>query len=429
MKKRRFKSLFFFGVLEYRCGLSKSIKSLGDPIENTCINQELNKNTLNGSDSYQNNDPRHDHYMYNTKYSRNSSKNHGNKRLSTYLHYKIRIETPFFTGSENNHATYIEKFSDICGKNSNERQSFSTKTNTDGSDLTIRESYNDLDVTQKYRHLWIQCENCNGLNFNKFSKSKSKINICEHCGRHFNMSSSNRIELLIDPNTWEPVAENIVSLDPSEFNSEEVPYNYKDHIYYFQRKTGLTEVVQTGIGKLNGVSAVALGVMDFNFMGGSLGSTVGEKIRCLIESATHQFVPLILVCSSGGARIQEGSFSLIQMAKIASALYDYQSNKKVLYVAILTSPTTGGVTASFGMLGDILIAEPASYIAFAGKRVIEETLNKSVSEGSQLAEILFQKGLLDPIVPRNLLKVVLSELFHIQALYLFCLNENSSRNV
>jgi acetyl-CoA carboxylase carboxyl transferase subunit beta len=132
----------------------------------------------------------------------------------------------------------------------------------------------------------------------------------------------------------------------------------------------------------------------------------------LIEYATNQFLPLILVCASGGARMQEGSLSLMQMAKISSALYDYQSNKKLFYVSILTSPTTGGVTASFGMLGDIIIAEPDAYIAFAGKRVIEQTLNIEVPEGSQTAEYLFDKGLFDLIVPRNLLKGVLSELLN-----------------
>jgi len=152
-------------------------------------------------------------------------------------------------------------------------------------------------------------------------------------------------------------------------------------------------------------------------MGGSMGSVVGEKITRLAEYATNKLLPLILVCASGGARMQEGSLSLMQMAKISSALYDYQSNKKLFYVAVLTSPTTGGVTASFGMLGDIIIAEPNAYIAFAGKRVIEQTLNKTVPEDSQVAEYLFHKGLFDLIVPRNLLKDVLSELFRLHAFF------------
>jgi acetyl-CoA carboxylase carboxyl transferase beta subunit len=280
------------------------------------------------------------------------------------------------------------------------------------------ESSNDIDGTQKYRHLWVQCENCYGLNYKKFFKSK--MNICEQCGYHLKMSSLDRIELLIDPGTWHPMDEEMVSLDPIEFHSEEEPY--KDRIDSYQRKTGLTEAVQTGIGQLNGIP-VAVGVMDFQFMGGSMGSVVGEKITRLIEYATNKFLPLIIVCASGGARMQEGSLSLMQMAKISSALYDYQSNKKLFYVSILTSPTTGGVTASFGMLGDIIIAEPNAYIAFAGKRVIEQTLNKTVPEGSQAAEYLFHKGLFDLIVPRNLLKGVLSELFQLHAFFPF--NKNS----
>nr|YP_010964161.1 acetyl-CoA carboxylase carboxyltransferase beta subunit [Astragalus psilosepalus]WNM88739.1 acetyl-CoA carboxylase carboxyltransferase beta subunit [Astragalus psilosepalus] len=278
----------------------------------------------------------------------------------------------------------------IFGKVSNSGESESTSTNP----------------MEKYRHLWVGCESCYGVNYKKFFKSK--MNICEHCGFHLKMSSSDRIELLIDPDTWNPMDEYMVSVDPIEFHSEEDPY--KNRLDSYQKKTGLMEAVQTGTGQLNGIP-LAIGIMEFQFMGGSMGSVVGEKITRLIEYATNERLPLILVCASGGARMQEGSLSLMQMAKISSALYDYQINQKLFYVPILTSPTTGGVTASFGMLGDIIIAEPNAYIAFAGKRVIEQTLNKEVPEGSQSAELLFEKGLIDSIVPRNLLKEVLTELF------------------
>nr|YP_008814865.1 acetyl-CoA carboxylase carboxyltransferase beta subunit [Aralia undulata]AGG38965.1 acetyl-CoA carboxylase carboxyltransferase beta subunit [Aralia undulata] len=354
-------------------------------------------------------DPHSDHYMYDTQYSWNININ---SCIDNYLQSQIFIETYIVSGSDNYSNSYI--YSSICG----EIEGSGIRTSTDGSDLTIRESSNDLDVTQKYRHLWVQCENCYGLNYKKFFKSK--MNLCEQCGYHLKMSSSDRIELLIDPGTWDPMDEDMVSLDPIEFHSEEEPY--KDRVDSYQRKTGLTEAIQTGIGQLNSIP-VAIGVMDFQFMGGSMGSVVGEKITRLIEYATKKFLPLIIVCASGGARMQEGSLSLMQMAKISSALYDYQSNKKLFYVPILTSPTTGGVTASFGMLGDIIIAEPNAYIAFAGKRVIEQTLNKTVPEGSQAAEYLFQKGLFDLIVPRNPLKSVLSELFQLHAF--FPLNQNS----
>nr|YP_010242576.1 AccD [Impatiens guizhouensis]QTJ25708.1 AccD [Impatiens guizhouensis] len=356
-------------------------------------------------------DPDYDRYMYDTQYSWN---NHINNCIDSYLHSQICIDTYIVSGSHNYSDSYI--YSSICGEifniNSSENERSSIRTSTNGSDLTRKENSNDLNLTQKYTHLWVQCENCYGLNYKKFFKSK--INICEECGYHLKMSSSDRIELLIDPGTWDPMDEDMVSLDPIEFHSEEEPY--KDRIDFYQKKTGLTEAVQTGIGQLNGIP-IAIGVMDFEFMGGSMGSVVGEKITRLIEYATKKALPLIIVCASGGARMQEGSLSLMQMAKISSALYDYQSNKKLFYVSILTSPTTGGVTASFAMLGDIIIAEPNAYIAFAGKRVIEETLNKTVPEGSQAAEYLFQKGLFDLIVPRNLLKSVLSELFELHAFF------------
>nr|YP_010926873.1 acetyl-CoA carboxylase carboxyltransferase beta subunit [Melocactus glaucescens]YP_010926892.1 acetyl-CoA carboxylase carboxyltransferase beta subunit [Melocactus glaucescens]WKK45478.1 acetyl-CoA carboxylase carboxyltransferase beta subunit [Melocactus glaucescens]WKK45497.1 acetyl-CoA carboxylase carboxyltransferase beta subunit [Melocactus glaucescens] len=189
---------------------------------------------------------------------------------------------------------------------------------------------------------------------------------------------------------------------------------YKDRIDSYQVDTGLTEAVQTGTGELNGIP-VAMGVMDFQFMGGSMGSAVGEKITRLIEYATKNSLPLILVCASGGARMQEGILSLMQMAKISAALHKYQTNEELLYISILTSPTTGGVTASFGMLGDINISEPNADIGFAGKRVMEQTLNQTVPEDLQKAENFFQKGLLDLIVPRDHLKNLISELLKFHA--------------
>nr|YP_010457624.1 acetyl-CoA carboxylase carboxyltransferase beta subunit [Glyptopetalum fengii]UUA68815.1 acetyl-CoA carboxylase carboxyltransferase beta subunit [Glyptopetalum fengii] len=390
-------------------------------LESSFYSYRISSYLNNGSDSE---DP--PTLVYNTKHSWN---NHINSCIDTYLRFRSPIGSDIYIlrGGGNYSESYI--YNSICryDENNSENESSSLRPITNDIDLTIRESSNDLDVressndldvTQKYRHLWVQCENCYGLNYKKFFKSK--MNICEQCGSHLKMSSSDRIELSIDPGTWNPMDEDMVSVDPIEFHSEEEPY--KDRIDSYQRKTGLTEAVQTGTGQLNGIP-VAIGVMDFMFMGGSMGSVVGEKITRLIEYATNQFLPLILVCASGGARMQEGSLSLMQMAKISSALFDYQSNKKLFYVSILTSPTTGGVTASFGMLGDIIIAEPNAYIAFAGKRVIEQTLNKTVPEGSQAAEYLFHKGLFDPIIPRNLLKGVLSELFQFHAF--FPLNQNS----
>nr|YP_010608459.1 acetyl-CoA carboxylase beta subunit [Sabia limoniacea]WAN89199.1 acetyl-CoA carboxylase beta subunit [Sabia limoniacea] len=377
------------------------------------LSSYLNSNYMNNGSKSDNH--YYDRYMYDTQYSWT---NHINSCIDSYLCSEISIDSYISNGIDNYSDSYI--YSYICSESLNSSNSGSSglKTSTNSSDFNIRVRYNDLEINKKYRILWIQCENCYGLNYKKFFRSK--MHICEQCGYHLKMSSSDRIDLSIDPGTWDPMDENMVSMDPIEFHSEEEPY--KDRIDFYQRNTGLTEAVQTGIGQLNGIP-IAIGVMDFQFMGGSMGSVVGEKITRLVEYATHRSLPVIIVCASGGARMQEGSLSLMQMAKISSASYNYQSNKKLFYVSILTSPTTGGVTASFGMLGDIIIAEPNAYIAFAGKRVIEQTLNKTVPDGSQAAEYSFHKGLFDPIVPRNLLKGVLSELFQLHGFV--PLNQNS----
>nr|YP_009562487.1 acetyl-CoA carboxylase carboxyl transferase beta [Alniphyllum pterospermum]QAV57929.1 acetyl-CoA carboxylase carboxyl transferase beta [Alniphyllum pterospermum] len=480
-KRRRFNSMMVKKGLKHRCGLSKSMGSLGS-IENTGESEDTNRNdrdknihSWDDSDisSYSN----VDHLFgikdirnfisyatfYDTQYSWN---NHINSCIDTYFHSQS-IDTYVVSGNHNYSDSSI--YSYICGEsgNTSEGESSGIIIGPDENDFTIEEEENikeeenieeNASGFSKYRHLWVHCENCYGLIYKKFLKSQ--MNICEECGFHLKMNSLDRIELLIDSGTWDPMDEDMVSLDPIEWDSEEDPYKaeeepeedpykaeedpykaeedpykaeeepeeepeedpYKDRIDSYQTKTGLTEAVQTGIGCLNGIP-VAIGVMDFEFMGGSMGSVVGEKITRLIEYATKKFLPLIIVCASGGARMQEGSLSLMQMAKISSALYYYQLNKKRFYVSILTSPTTGGVTASFGMLGDIIISEPDAYIAFAGKRVIEELLKIEVPEGLQSAEYLFEQGLFDLIVPRNLLKSVLSELFQLHAFV--PLNQNS----
>ncbi|KAI3852868.1 hypothetical protein MKX03_003255 [Papaver bracteatum] len=208
-------------------------------------------------------------------------------------------------------------YSYICNEsvNSSDNESSNIRISTNRSDFNMRRRYNDLDINKKYIHLWVQCESCYGLNYKIFFKSK--LNVCEQCRYYLKMSNSYKIELSIDPGTWDPMNEDMVSMDPIEFHLEEEPY--KDH--------------QTGL--------------NFQFMVGNMGSIVGEKITRLIEHATRKALPLIIVCASGGECMQEGSLSLMQMAKIYSASYNYQSNKKLFYVSILTSPTTCGVTASF----------------------------------------------------------------------------------
>nr|ATL58118.1 acetyl-CoA carboxylase carboxyltransferase beta subunit [Azolla mexicana]ATL58212.1 acetyl-CoA carboxylase carboxyltransferase beta subunit [Azolla microphylla] len=261
-----------------------------------------------------------------------------------------------------------------------------------------------------HKGLWARCDNCENTLHVKFLKQNKSI--CDQCGYHLRMNSIERIELLIDRDTWIPMDEDTTATDVLGFSDEDF---YHNRITNSQEETGLTDAVQTGIGHLDGKS-IALGVMDFSFMGGSMGSVVGEKITRLIEYATCESLPLIIVCASGGARMQEGTLSLMQMAKISSALQKYQVQKKLPYISVLTHPTTGGVTASFGMSGDIIIAEPEAYIAFAGKRVIEQTLRQKIPDGFQSAESLFDNGLLDLIVPRNLPKGVLSETFELYSL-------------
>nr|URQ20907.1 acetyl-CoA carboxylase carboxyltransferase beta [Kolkwitzia amabilis] len=518
--------------------------------------------------------------------------------------YSIRScdESDFssYVCGESENSSKIEHFGIITSTNDSDSTDIESPTEQDSTQI---ESPTEQDSTPSYKHLWVLCEECYTLNYKRFLKER--LYICEACESHLKMNSSERIELLIDPNTWDPMNEKMASMDPIEWDSEEAlsesdsewdwedpiewdweedpvewdweedpiesdsewdfeveselqsvlesevessfyssfysmasefdpeseskldseldsgetpiqldsevesnsesnseldseleskwdskldseeapiqldpelvaalqldseqvaaiqsdskkvaafqsyfkfylevnkleSYSmdseeapieldfeddpYIDRIDSCQKETGLTEAIQTGIGQLNGIP-VAMGVMEFEFMAGTMGSVVGEKITRLIEYATNQSLPLIIVCASGGARMQEGSLSLLQMAKISSALYHFQTNQKLFYVSILTSPTTGGVTASFGMLGDIIVAEPNAYIAFAGKRVIEETLKKEVPEGSQETEPLFDKGLFNLVVPRNTLKSVLNELFQFHGF--FPLNQNS----
>nr|YP_009514490.1 acetyl-CoA carboxylase, carboxyl transferase subunit beta [Lygodium microphyllum]AXG76087.1 acetyl-CoA carboxylase, carboxyl transferase subunit beta [Lygodium microphyllum] len=274
---------------------------------------------------------------------------------------------------------------------------------TKGYVLSERERDGSVNIGTK-KALWTRCDNCGNMLHVKFLKQNRGI--CEECGHHLSMTSTERTEPLIDSETWIPMDENMTAKDVLGFSDED---SHQDRITGSQEKTGLTDAVQTGMGYLNG-RPIALGVMDFQFMGGSMGSVVGEKITRLVEYATNRSLPLVVVCASGGARMQEGTLSPMQMAKISSALQIHQIQNKLLYISVLTYPTTGGVTASFGMLGDTIIAEPKAYIAFAGKRVTEQTLRQRIPDGFQTAESLFDHGLLDLIVPRNLLKGVLSEI-------------------
>lgn len=251
--------------------------------------------------------------------------------------------------------------------------------------------------------LWTKCPECEVLTYTKDLQANQMV--CLECGHHLRVYSDERIEQLIDAKTWNPLYQQIVPTDPLSFQDRKP---YSDRIQELHSKTNLTDAVQTGIGLIDGLP-VALGVMDFRFMGGSMGSVVGEKITRLIETATKRNFPVVIVCASGGARMQEGMLSLMQMAKISGALYRHKE-AKLLYIPILTHPTTGGVTASFAMLGDIIIAEPKAMIAFAGRRVIEQTLREKLPDDFQTSEYLLKHGFVDAIVPRTQLKKTLANL-------------------
>lgn len=251
--------------------------------------------------------------------------------------------------------------------------------------------------------LWNKCEACGVLTYTKDLLANQLV--CVDCEHHMRVHSEERINQLIDANTWTPIGENLRPSDPLKFRDRK---SYSDRLKDTQEKTGLNDAVQTGTGLLDGLP-VGLGVMDFRFMGGSMGSVVGEKLSRLIEHATDEKLPLVIICASGGARMQEGMLSLMQMAKISGALERHR-NAKLLYIPVLTHPTTGGVTASFAMLGDIIIAEPKATIGFAGKRVIEQTLREKLPEGFQTSEYLLKHGFVDAIVPRTQLKRTLAQL-------------------
>ncbi|PLZ33802.1 acetyl-CoA carboxylase, carboxyltransferase subunit beta [Fischerella thermalis WC542] len=251
--------------------------------------------------------------------------------------------------------------------------------------------------------LWNKCPKCGVLSYAK--DLKANLMVCTECGHHNRVDCDERIRQLIDPNTWRPIDEQLRPADPLGFRDRKA---YSDRLRETQEKLGLVDAVKTGLGEINGLP-IALGVMDFRFMGGSMGSVVGEKLTRLIEQATQRRYAVVIVCTSGGARMQEGMLSLMQMAKISAALERHRE-ARLLYVPVLTHPTTGGVTASFAMLGDIILAEPKATIGFAGRRVIEQTLREKLPDDFQTAEDLLKHGFVDEIVPRTQLKSTLSQL-------------------
>lgn len=249
---------------------------------------------------------------------------------------------------------------------------------------------------------WIKCTECNELiHGNELEKN---LNCCPKCNSHYRMSAFQRLELLADPETFNELFSGVQSIDPLNFADSET---YTDRLAKAKERSGINEAVLTGTCKLSDIP-IALGILDFNFMAGSMGSAVGEKLTRLIEHATFARIPVIIVSTSGGARMQESTLSLMQMAKTSAALHKHHK-AGLPYISILTNPTTGGVTASFAALGDVIIAEPNALICFAGPRVIEQTIGQQLPEGAQKSEFLLQHGMIDCIVNRHEMKTKLTE--------------------
>jgi len=254
--------------------------------------------------------------------------------------------------------------------------------------------------------LWSKCPECAEVVYRKDLLANASV--CSACGHHHRIDSEERLRLLMDPDSFVEIDAAMSPTDPLTFKDRRA---YADRIRDSQQSTGMRDAVVCGIGKLEGFP-LAVAVMDFRFMGGSMGSVVGEKLTRLIETATAKRLPVLVVCASGGARMQEGMLSLMQMAKVSGALERHRS-QELLYIPLLTHPTTGGVTASFAMLGDLILAEPKALIGFAGRRVIEQTLREKLPDDFQTAEYIQDHGFVDAIVPRTKLRSTMASLLEL----------------
>ena len=245
--------------------------------------------------------------------------------------------------------------------------------------------------------LWVKCDNCRQIIWKK--DLEDNLNVCPKCDKHFRIDARSRLGLLFDEGKYETFDGNLVSTDPLKFVDLKA---YSSRLKQARKDTGLTDAVINAQGKLNG-RPVVISAMEYAFIGGSMGAVVGEVITRAIEKAADTKHPLVIVSASGGARMMEGVISLMQLAKISAALAQLDE-LKVPYISVLTDPTTGGVTASFAMLGDLNIAEPGALIGFAGPRVIEQTIRQKLPQGFQRSEFLLEHGMLDAVVHRRDLK-------------------------
>ena len=251
--------------------------------------------------------------------------------------------------------------------------------------------------------LWVKCEGCKEVLYRR--DLAQNLHVCEHCGYHFRIGAGEYVKLLVDEGTWEPIDVVLRSTDPLKFTAKK---KYRDSLADAEKNTGSASGVVSGTGSIQN-RQVAMAVMDFRFIGGSMGSVEGEKISRVFRKALELRAPAIVVSASGGARMQEGVLSLMQMAN-TSAYIAQLNAAKLPYISVLTNPTMGGVTASFAMLGDVHIAEPGALIGFAGERVIRETIRQALPPGFQRAEFLLEKGFIDMIVARASLKGTIARL-------------------
>lgn len=251
--------------------------------------------------------------------------------------------------------------------------------------------------------LWMRCDKCEKTIYKQ--DVEEGLHVCPECGFHFPLDSKKRIQYTIDPNTFEEINIDITPTDPLGFVDREP---YVERLKRYQKATGMKDSMVTGTGRIGGWK-VAFGVLDTTFMMGSLGSVMGEKICRLAEIAIKEKIPLIIVCGSGGARMQEGVIALMQMVKTSGAFAECQ-DAGVGTITILTDPTTGGTTASFATEADVMIAEPGALIGFTGPRVIEETIKQKLPEGFQSSEFMMDHGLVDMVVPRNKMRETLTTL-------------------
>jgi acetyl-CoA carboxylase carboxyl transferase subunit beta len=254
--------------------------------------------------------------------------------------------------------------------------------------------------------LWIKCDSCKEIVYRK--EINKNLKVCPKCNYHFRIGARERLKLLVDEGSFTELDEGLSSGDPLDFKDT---VSYRDRIEESRKRSGLKEAVISGNALIKGYP-VCLVIMDFSFMGGSMGSVVGEKILRAAERSLEEKQPFITVSSSGGARMQEGIFSLMQMAKVSAAIARLKDNG-ILFISVISDPTFGGVTASFVMLGDVIIAEPKSLIGFAGPRVIEQTIKQPLPEDFQRAEFLLGHGLIDIVVERKNLRDMLAKLIEL----------------